>query len=50
MIEKKDCLHDWITVYYGGFEVECSKCSISIYDVYDNNKCNTIIKELCKKK
>ena len=47
-MKKYNCIHNWIGVYFGGFEVECSNCSVGIYDVLDKETCENIINNLCK--
>lgn len=46
----KNCLHNWHSVYYGSdWEVECSKCDKSIWDVHKKEKAISIINRLTKK-
>ena len=42
-----NCIHNWVGVYFGGFEVECSNCGIGIYDVKNDKECDFIINKLC---
>ena len=41
---KKECLHNFHSVYYGSeWEVECKKCDKNIYDLYSKENANKII-------
>ncbi len=46
MSDKKECLHKWISVYYGSaWVVECGKCEKDVFDTYSNE----IATEICQK-
>lgn len=47
MNNKRECVHNWRSVYYGSnWEVECKKCDKNIYDTYEVKEANEIINSL----
>jgi len=50
MKDKKQCLHNWHSVYYGSeWEVECSKCNERIWDIYNKQDALLIVNQLTKR-
>jgi len=44
MASSKQCLHTFISVYYGSeWEVECEKCDENVFDLYSNDDAFLII-------
>lgn len=47
---KKECLHNFRSVYYGSeWEVECSKCNKSAWNLYKNEDANIIANQLIER-
>jgi len=47
---KKECLHNFHSVYYGSeWVVECEKCEKDVYDLYSVEDGTKIINDLLKK-
>ena len=46
MENKKECLHEFESVYYGSeWAVECKKCGKDIYDIHEREDANKVINE-----
>ena len=47
MSYKKECLHEWASVYYGSeWVLECKKCKKDVFDTYSNE----VASEICQNK
>jgi len=45
--EKKECLHIFHSVYYGNeWEVECEKCNLNVYELYNRQDGTEIINKM----
>jgi len=48
--DKKECLHEFVSVYYGSeWAVECKKCGKDVSSIYNKEDANEVVEQMLLK-